>query len=410
MAEPQSYPLSDPKWTDKKALLKQVQRMWDRGLILQEAVEKSELFPRRLVFKTPNSKQLSQQFDAVRHWLGELQKLSGFRIVYKQVHNRIIGENRLPYEIWIDELETAITLLNRQKDWHRFTQIVTLTRQREPQLLNWLKQYPLKALSLAAIWQKLLDFMLWCKEHPKPGIYLRQVSLPGLDSKFIEQHRAVLYPLLNQLLPEQQINTAYHGTRQFEQRFGFKKKPERIRFRLLDTELADCLVACHGQDNDISLTAEDFSLLEQQTEFINRIERVFMTENEINFLSFPLQKNSLIIFGSGYGFDALSRAQWLAQKEIHYWGDIDTHGFAILDQLRSKFPQVRSLLMDVATLKAHETFWGFENKAEKRALSRLDKQEQALYQALLDNKYQKHLRLEQERIYFEYLAKYLPDH
>lgn len=39
------------------------------------------------------------------------------------------------------------------------------------------------------------------------------------------------------------------------------------------------------------------------------------------------------------------------------WGDIDTHGFAILDRLRRHFPQVRSMLMDRATLLAHEGQW-----------------------------------------------------
>ncbi|MGI6299138.1 MAG: Wadjet anti-phage system protein JetD domain-containing protein [Saccharofermentanales bacterium] len=44
-----------------------------------------------------------------------------------------------------------------------------------------------------------------------------------------------------------------------------------------------------------------------------------------------------MIFGAGYGFDHLASASWLNQKDIYYWGDIDTHGFAILNQLRRLF-------------------------------------------------------------------------
>ena len=29
---------------------------------------------------------------------------------------------------------------------------------------------------------------------------------------------------------------------------------------------------------------------------------------------------------------------WLLEKEIYYWGDIDTHGFAIFNQLRGFLP------------------------------------------------------------------------
>ncbi|NOR71388.1 MAG: hypothetical protein GQ532_17115, partial [Methylomarinum sp.] len=34
-----------------------------------------------------------------------------------------------------------------------------------------------------------------------------------------------------------------------------------------------------------------------------------------------------------------------------YWGDLDTHGFAILSRLRHYYPQVKSILMDEKTLE-----------------------------------------------------------
>ncbi|MDT8385735.1 MAG: DUF3375 family protein [Gammaproteobacteria bacterium] len=95
------------------------------------------------------------------------------------------------------------------------------------------------------------------------------------------------------------------------------------------------------------------------------------------------------------------RAAWLASVAIFYWGDIDTHGFAILDQLRGKFPHVRSLLMDERTLMAHREFWGMEKSPGTRELHRLDADEQDLYQALIHHQHQPHLRLEQERIQFD---------
>lgn len=398
---------SDKRWSNKKTLLTQLQRLWDKGILLQELIQESSLFPKRLSFKSPNSKALSNEFEAVCHWINDMQKLNGFRIVYKTVKHRVIGENSLPSEVWIDDLQTAIKLLNKQKDRDAFTLLLAQTKQRAPQLINWIIQYPIKALSLVDVWSKLLDFVLWRQQHPAPEIFLRQVSLSGIDTKFIEDHRSILMTLLNHSLPEEQINHHFNGARQFEQRFGFLKKPESIRFRLFDSELAKKLIMLHGSDMDITLTAHDFSLLHHQQAFIENIQRVFITENEINFLTFPSQKNSLIIFGSGYGFDALAHAQWLSQKEIIYWGDIDTHGFAILDQLRSKFPHVKSFLMDEKTLIAHQTSWGVESKSQRRELSRLLPNEQHLYQTLLSNKYQPNLRLEQERVTFKYLIKAL---
>ncbi|MDO9425111.1 MAG: DUF2220 domain-containing protein [Methylobacter sp.] len=103
----------------------------------------------------------------------------------------------------------------------------------------------------------------------------------------------------------------------------------------------------------------------------------------------------------------LRKADWLSRCRIHYWGDIDTHGFAILDQLRSRFDPVQSFLMDRATLLAFESQWGEEEKQTLRDLPRLNPAEMALYNDLRDNRIGKNLRLEQERIGFGWMESAL---
>jgi hypothetical protein len=104
------------------------------------------------------------------------------------------------------------------------------------------------------------------------------------------------------------------------------------------------------------------------------------------------------------GFENLASVEWLRNRVIHYWGDIDTHGFAILNQLRGYFPHVASLLMDQETLMEHQTLWGFEPSPETGALTRLTGEESMLYDQLRRNELGSHLRLEQERIGFEWLV------
>jgi hypothetical protein len=105
-----------------------------------------------------------------------------------------------------------------------------------------------------------------------------------------------------------------------------------------------------------------------------------------------------VIFGAGYGWDALAKANWLKQCTIHYWGDIDTHGFAILDQLRRQFAHVESFLMDRATLMAHEPLWGHEDKPITHDLPHLTRSERELFDDLRDNRIRTGLRLEQEHV------------
>ncbi len=116
---------------------------------------------------------------------------------------------------------------------------------------------------------------------------------------------------------------------------------------------------------DLSVPADEFGCISLP------VQRVFMTENEINYLAFPPVAGSMVIFGGGYGFEALAQAAWLHHCALFYWGDIDTDGFAILDSLRGYLPHARSLLMDRATLLAHRPLWGREASPTRRALSRL---------------------------------------
>ena len=79
--------------------------------------------------------------------------------------------------------------------------------------------------------------------------------------------------------------------------------------------------------------------------------------------------------------------------------------------MRAQLPQVQSLLMDRATLMAHPNQWIEEPQPLLRDLPRLDVAEAALYddlrgQRLLSNSPAGrvvHVRLEQERIGFDWL-------
>jgi hypothetical protein len=149
---------------------------------------------------------------------------------------------------------------------------------------------------------------------------------------------------------------------------------------------------------DITLDATSFAALALP------VERVFITENETNFLAFPAVEQSIVVFGAGYGWEALAHAEWLHRCQLHYWGDIDTHGFAILDQLRGYFPHAASFLMDRKTLLAHRLHWGEEPDPARHDLSHLTPEEMSVYDDLRFDRYQPRLRLEQERVDFGWLC------
>jgi hypothetical protein len=398
-------------WTAPDDLKAQVQKLWDRGAMLASLADGPSLFPQRFTLKEPSSRELSEQFPAVRKWIAELLASVGpYRIEWRSVNHRVVGSNQIPVAVWIDQLRDALGWIGKQRAADQFTGVVLQTRRRQPALLSWLTRRPLRGLEMAGDWPRLLDFLDWMLAHPRPGIYLRQIDLPGVHTKLLEKHRGVLAELLDLVLPEEAIDTAHTGVGGFCSRYGFLDKPLRVRFRLLDPGIcllatnevagASCSGASHHppSDQDITLTHAAFAALN-----LPAVSRVFITENEINFLAFPPVPAAMVIFGAGYGFENLATAGWLQHKDIFYWGDIDTHGFAILNQLRATFPRTRSLLMDQQTLLAHRPLWGVETQPETANLARLNAAESVLYDQLRQNHWGDRVRLEQERIGFEYI-------
>jgi hypothetical protein len=378
-------------WTGPPELRAQVQQLWERGELLAELVTGESKFPRRLSLKGPSSGEMSERFDAVRKWIARLTALSHFRVELRAFRHRLLGVNQVPESVWVDSLDDALAVLGKRIEAGRFTELVAETRARRPVLLDWLAARPFKALALAQVWGRLLDVVDWIEAHPRSNLYLRQIDIPGVDSKFIEAHRGALTQWLDRILPANAIDERMVGVSGFAKRYGFRDKPERIRLRMLDPARA---IIPGAPDADLTLDAATFAALAPN------VSQVFITENEINFLAFPKVANSLLIFGAGYGFEAVAHASWLHQCRIHYWGDIDTHGFAILDQLRVHLPHVQSILMDRATLLEFEAHWGVEESPTLRDLVRLSDDERALYDDLRDNRIRPRLRLEQERIGF----------
>ena len=372
----------------------QVQRLWNQGDILRAVVTNEALFPIRLRVKLASATDVAERFDQVRGWITQLRAAKRYRVEMQTVRHRMQGANLVPSQVWLDTVNDAVAVINKADDLARFEALVSATAQRRTALMPWLAQSPLRALVLANVWTRLLDVIDWLEAHPRPGVYVRQMDLPGVHSKFIEAHRGVLTELLDVALPADAIEPTALGVSQFARRYGFRDKPQRVRFRMLDPARA---LLPQVVERDVTLDAESFARLDPH------VSTVFITENEVNFLAIPDVPDSLVIFGAGYGFDLIADAAWLSRCRLLYWGDIDTHGFAILDQLRASWSHVESFLMDHETLLAFAAQWGTEEQPTRSELSRLTAQEQSLFDDLRNNAIANNLRLEQERIGFSYV-------
>lgn len=383
-------------WSTPAHIRQQVQRLWNDGRLLAARLSEQALFPLELRLRQPSVADIGSRFDAVRGWVRELEAGSrdhlghGYDIIWREINHRQTGCNRLPERVVIATDQDALRLLGRAADARRFDQLAATTLNDFPQLRPWLARRALVVLEQAEKWPRILAILDWFVAHPRPAIYLRQLDIAGVDSKFIEGRKALLMELLDQVLPAEAIGQDAVGVRQFEARYGLLAKPALVRMRILDPALAVAGLS------DLSVPLSQFAALRIAA------ERVFITENDTNGLAFPDARGAVVVFGGGYGVLGLSQVPWLRERELVYWGDIDTHGFAILDRLRASVPHTRSLLMDNDTLQAHRLLWG-EEDVDKRytgQLSRLTEDELQLFHAVRDDVYGERLRMEQERIGF----------
>lgn len=375
-------------WTSPAEIRAQLRQQWERGKFLSALVDGVKSFPYRVSLRKPSSSELASRFEEVRDWIAALSRLPRCRAEMKTIQHRVLGANQVPVAVWVDSLEQLTAMLGVGEELASFRELLELTRKTEPALLPWLSRRPMRALQLAADWPALLRVVQWLRAHPRPAIYHREIDVPGVHTKFLELHRSVLLELCEQALPPEIYRP---GGATFEQKLGFRERPQRVRLRLLD--------AC--PELPPGLTDLTFTCQELDRHPIN-VDRIFITENEINFLAFPDVPGSLVVFGSGYEVHRLCQISWMQALPVYYWGDIDTHGFAILNTVRGQHPNVTSLMMDAETLLQHRTRWVNEPKPVHRDLEHLTPAEQSLYQGLLAGRFAPGVRLEQELIGYDW--------
>lgn len=388
-------------WTTPGDLRDQVLRVWERGKILSAGLTGETLFPLKLSMRRPDARAIGQSFEAVRGWIRELEENSrsgrgfGYEIDWADINHRQLGRNRMPGRVSVPTESDALRLIDKEREGRRFNELAEITTGRFPALAQWVSRRPFVLLGNARDWPRILDVLDWFRDHPRSNLYLRQVDIPGVDTKFVEGRKGLLCELLDIVLePQDDPPTATAG-QTFEQKYGLRSKPPLIRFRVLDNRIAVSGLS------DLTIPAADFASLNIAA------RHVFITENDVNGLAFPAFAEAIVVFGLGYGIDLLHAASWMLRTHIYYWGDIDTHGFAMLDRLRVGFPHARSLLMNRDTLMAHRSLWGREDAPCCTELSRLDQEEQALFDDLVHDRLGEKVRLEQERVSYAFLERNL---
>lgn len=227
----------------------------------------------------------------------------------------------------------------------------------------------------------LLAVADWFSRHDASGLTPRQVPIPGVHAKWLKGHRALLLTLTGReslgLLPEH---------------------PPRIHFTYLDPDHR----ATGGRVHDSATVNDAFTPAYSP-------QVVIISENKDTAIHFPPIPGGIAVEGEGFGGKTAAAFPWLIHApRLFYWGDLDAHGYEILNGWRADGLPATSILMDPATYETYEPFGTNTDKNNKplgpgmpKPLSCLTPGERAVYERVLDAAHTGHRRIEQERIPLE---------
>ncbi len=366
-------------WTTAADIAAKVRRRWDDGSLLRAHAEGLPFVAIEVPLRGPKPSQVGDDMAAVREWIAALdagrRDDSRYGLVWQSIGGRQIGRNQIPVRAVVSSFEQAWALLGVASTVRRFDELLALVDGQLP-VLGWVVGNPQRALELFGVMPRLVAAYVWLDEHRDSQVYLREISAPGVDTKFAERYRPVLASML-------EVSPTASG---FLADLGLRSKPGLVRFRPAPT------LGLPAAVTELAVRSEELAQLKL------RPRVAIIVENEISYLSVDVPEDGIVFWGRGFDVDSVGRLPWLAEADVIYWGDIDTHGFAILDRLRAWLPQALSVLMDRETLLAHRDRWVTEDRPTRSALTRLTADERELYVELVEGGLGDQVRLEQERV------------
>jgi hypothetical protein len=345
-------------------------------------------WPLAVPLGAPTEKDSAEDPGAVRSWANAWQsKIGPGEVVFEERQFARLGKHRLPVSLTFSEASQVAAAVGQARRWSTAVERYQRMLRRWPLLGQrgaLASKFDVLADYAGEDFERLLSLLAWLELNPKSGLYLRQLPVEGLDTKWLEKRTGLVATLLRALRA-----AASEDESDFHELCGLRKPAHRVRVRLLCPALRTAV----GGLCDIEAPIGELAKLPIAP------EAVVIVENLETGLAFPNISSVAVVMGLGNAVSALSMLSWLLEANAVYWGDIDTHGFAILDRARRAVPHLRSVLMDEATLHSHRTLWVQEaSQCPNVPLEALTAEERSCYENLRAHTWGQRVRLEQERL------------
>lgn len=344
-------------------------------------------WPLVIALGVPTDKDIAEDVSSVRAWAADWQSRVGpGEVLFEEKKFARFGRHQLPSKLSFENAAVVAAAVGQSKRWAIAGERYQQMSSRWPILARGnvlASRFDVLADYSPQDFDRLVSLLTWLNANPASGLYLRQLPVEGLDTKWLEARTSLVAALLRAIREGGSEGSDFHTLA------GLKKPAHRVRIRLLCPKLRSLV----GGLGDIEAPVKELGSLP-----ISPLA-VVVVENLETGLALPDIANTVLIMKLGNAVNALEALPWLRAAEVLYWGDIDTHGFAILDRARRTVPRIRSVLMDEVTLLAHQSLWGREPvQCADISFEGLTEEETSVYGNLRTHTWGERIRLEQERL------------
>ncbi len=348
-------------------------------------------FPIRIALKAPTGAQALADLEHFRRFIESWKRWPNQSQVNWQIKKfQQLGEQTLPVVVQIESMPALIAVLGpkaevRKQRWeHLMRPLLNLDSRLSSVLIKQLSVLESMAPDDSALLAQLLPQLRRGMGH---GAYLRALPLKGVDTKFVENYQGLIEALVDRL-HEGEV-TEQGGLSNW---LACIANPSGwLLVRPLCRQSRERLAG-------LPIMQMDTRTLQNH---VLPADRILVVENKQSGYALPELDDTIAVFGGGRN-TAWMDTEWLKQKSIAYWGDIDSWGLTILSDARRRQPHLQSLMMDEVTVLEYRKRMVDEESPQTRLPEYLTEAEQQLFERLQSRHYEK-TRLEQERLAPDYI-------
>ena len=146
----------------------------------------------------PTEKEAIQQADNVQAWIKAWKSWPVIgQLKWGERNWQTLGPQRLPEKLLLNSPDDVVFIIGEAERWKRFGNRFRLLIQHWPELIETLpRHYNVLADYSESDFQCLCEILSWLSKNPNSNLYVRQIPVTGVDSKWLESHKYLVADLV----------------------------------------------------------------------------------------------------------------------------------------------------------------------------------------------------------------------